>query len=418
MRAFLHLPRRHGARAGAALVALGCSATAVVGLGAAPAAGSTPPAPTLSVVSRLPNVWLRWKESVAADTYVIRQATNSAMTTDVKTYSMRGPGRAFTPYGLALGTTYYYRVRAVVAGSRSPWSNSASFVNNTRAATLKAMSYNSLSAKADGSRHPGGVQAPFSQRRDPQLALMMNSGADVIGLQEGAGCIVKIPDKPCWRQVDSLAKGLSSKYQVADTRMVTPTRGDAYSGDYILYDSTVAPIGSGGTWMLGPSNYERRAVYQLFRQVRTGARFLFVDTHLITGPDQDDLMRGRETVNMLTYAKDYAQQVGVSSIIYVGDFNSYVGEWRTHDISGARMRSAGVPDGALVASKHVMANYDSINGLYRTPRRGHGSADHVYASGGIGVRSWGERLHLKDGQFAGTIPSDHNPVVSVLTLPY
>jgi hypothetical protein len=83
------------------------------------------------------------------------------------------------------------------------------------------------------------------------------------------------------------------------------------------------------------------------------------------------------------------------------------------------MRSFGIPDGIAVAQHRVRARYDSINALYRTPRAGHGSADHVYANGGVAVRTWGELLHLKsDGTFAGTIPSDHNPVVALLGIPY
>jgi hypothetical protein len=81
------------------------------------------------------------------------------------------------------------------------------------------------------------------------------------------------------------------------------------------------------------------------------------------------------------------------------------------------MQAAGVPDGIAVAQHYVRAKYDSINSLYRTARHGHGSADHIYATGGIGVKTWGELMDISHGQFVGTIPSDHNPVYADLTIP-
>ena len=147
--------------------------------------------------------------------------------------------------------------------------------------------------------------------------------------------------------------------------------------------------------------------------------FLFVDTHLMaTAGSGGDKVRGAETLSMLQHAGAYAKRVGVESILYVGDFNSYRNEYRVNDLTGNDMRAAGIPDGIDVAQKRVNAQYDSINELFRMARKGDGSFDHIYATPGIGVRSWAELLHIRHGRFVGTIPSDHNPVVSNVEIPY
>jgi hypothetical protein len=89
-----------------------------------------------------------------------------------------------------------------------------------------------------------------------------------------------------------------------------------------------------------------------------------------------------------------------------------------HDLTGRAMRAAGIPDGIDVAQKRINAQYDSVNALYRKAKKGHGSFDHIYATPGIGIVSWGELLHLHKGSFVGTIPSDHNPVYANVEIPY
>jgi endonuclease/exonuclease/phosphatase family metal-dependent hydrolase len=393
----------------------------MLGLSLSAPAGATtrPPAPTsLTVVTTAAANYLTWQETQSGVAYSVQQATDLAFTQHVKSYLLSGPGRTLTPYGLSRGTAYYFRVRAVVPGAVSAYSNKVSFTASNDRSLVKVMTYNTMSATFDGQQHAGGVAAAFSLRRDPQLALMLGSHPDVIGIQEGSACLKKIDHKPCWRQIDSLAYGLAPTYKLVDT--YTSSAGvNRYYGNYILHDSNVATVGSGGTWLIGPSSNQHKAAYQEFRVVSTGAKFLFVNTHLITGTGSTgDSQRGAETQSMLNQAKSYANQVGVTSIVYVGDFNSYVGQWHVNDISGRNMRVAHVPDAIEVATTHVRSKYDSINALYRTPRQGHGSIDHIFASGGIGVKTWGELLHLRDGQYAGTIPSDHNPVYAVITVPF
>jgi hypothetical protein len=279
---------------------------------------------------------------------------------------------------------------------------------------VRVLAYNSRSAKFDGEQAPGGTVASFSKRLPGQLYLLRESKAAVIGIEEGAYCIHKNPGAPCTRQVDEIANGLPG-YVLDDT---SSPGNDIFTADDILYaPSVVTKVGNGGHFIIGPSgSLERYAAYQIFTVNATGARFLFTVTHtLASGTDQ---VRGQETASLLKQGKAYAASHGVTNIVFSGDFNSYVGEYHVHDYSGTVMRNANMPDSIEEAARYSNAKYDSINAYYRTPKHGHGSSDHIYASRGIGVVRWGELLHLSGGQFVGVIPSDHNPIYADLELPY
>jgi endonuclease/exonuclease/phosphatase family metal-dependent hydrolase len=394
-----------GLGAGVALL----TGSLAVGPGAATAASLSAPS-SLAVAGNDAGQFLKWRGSGDVG-YLVQQATNRGFSQNVRTYRLRGPGHALTPYDLHAGTTYYFRVRAVSGGSRSPWSGTTTLLAAGATARVRMLTYNVLSESTDPN-HPGGVAAPFSDRRTPMLDLIRASGAPVVGIQEGSACLRHIDHQPCYRQIDSIADGLVSRWTLADTWGTS--KQARYSGQYVLYDSSVvSPAARGGSWVLDNGHL---AAYQLFRVRSTGARFLFVCVHLQSGKGYDQ-MRGEETKSMLRQARTYATNAAVRSIVYAGDFNSYHNEWETNDITGRTMRAAGVPDGIEVAQAYVKAKYDSINGLYRKPRKGHGSIDHIYATGGVGIRRWGELLNLRDGEFVGTIPSDHNPVFADLMLP-
>lgn len=408
--------RRTTTLAAAAAALAGMAVT--IPAGAAPARRPAAPSNLTHVGTGLAT-HLTWKPSSPSASR-LEQATDSAFTQGVKTYKLREPAQAFTPYGLTKGTTYYFRVRALVNGVYSRWSNVTSYTDADAASTVKVLSYNSMSASLDGEKHPGGYSKPFAQRRAGQLWLLNKSNADVIGIQEAGSCLQS--GAPCYRQIDSLADGLKPKYTL-DERDYSCKCYDRYTADYILYNSsTVSPVPGTheDTWNVGPSSNPRYGAYQLFQVNATGAKFLFISTHILSNRGGSyDQIRADETKSLVTQAKQYALQQGVTSIFYAGDFNSYYNEYGLKDLTGTYMRNAGIPDGIDVAQHYSKANYDSVNELYAKPRKGHGSIDHIYATGGIGVQTWGELLHLKsDGTFVQPNPSDHNPIYVVATIPY
>jgi hypothetical protein len=389
------------------------------------AATSRVAAPTnLRVVGSGLATHLAWKPAAPSD-FRVQQATDAGFTLGLKTYKVREPGKAFTPYGLGTGGTYYFRVRALVDGKYSKYSNAVSYTATWTTSTVKVLSYNSMSASLDGERHPGGTSKPFSERRANQLYLLNKSNAAVIGIQEAGSCIAKPHGVPCTRQIDSLADGLKPRYTLAERDYTACGKCfNRYTADYILYDpNLVEPVPGTyeDTWNVGPSGKQARyAAYQLFQVVGTRAKFLFISTHILSNRGSNyDQIREQETKSLVSQAEAYANREGVTSIFYAGDFNSYYKEYGLKDLTGTYMRNHGVPDGIDVAQKYVNAKYDSVNELYSRPRKGHGSIDHIYATGGIGVQKWGELLRLKsNGTFVQPIPSDHNPIYMVATIPF
>jgi endonuclease/exonuclease/phosphatase family metal-dependent hydrolase len=372
---------------------------------------------SLALATNGPGRYLTWTwQGNKPSSFVVEQAADAAFTTSVHSYKVRGVSRAFTPYLLTRGATLYFRVRAVVNGHTSKPSPARSFVAGAPLTPVRVLAYNSLSASYDGEQHPGGTAAPWSKRRAGQVALLNGSNADVIGVEEAATCLHERKALPCWRQIDSLASGLTGYKLDATYQSTGRTR---YFSDYILFNNnTVAKVGTGHTFKIGPSGKTRYAAYQIFQVRSTGVEFLFVVTHtLATAGAKGDKIRGAETTSLVRQAKAYARNHSIHAIIYSGDFNTYAGEYQVNDVSGNNMRAAHIPDGIDVAQHHTNSKYDSINALYRSPKKGGGSADHIYASGGVGVKLWGELLHLRNGRFVGTIPSDHNPVYADVLLP-
>lgn len=402
-----------------------------------PIAYLRPSAPTSLAVSQGAGggTSLAW-HSVAVTGSLIQQATDSGFTQGLRTYKMGGASKTFTPYGLTAGQTYYFRVRGVNSGVTSaPSAPTSAWTAAGNESSVRVITYNSLDAKFDtgpASKHPGGYpQAFIPYRLDAQLYLLNSSAAnaDVIGIQEASTCLHKVyvngHPRPCFRQIDALLQGdsnihgLAPRYSLADTDSIGSTT-NRYYGNYILYDaSTVTPVGPGGHWAIGPSSSERYATYQVFRIKATGATFLYVTTHLVSpaGPTYDK-QRNAESKTMIADATAYAGNKHVGPIVYTGDFNSYPEAFRTVDTPGNNMRAIGMSDGIKVAQSKTNAQYDSINQLYRKALKGLGSADHVYVTPGVGVPFWGELLRLSSGKFVGPIPSDHNPVVSTLEIPY
>lgn len=400
-------------------MAAGAAMLTGVGLSVPAGAAAAVAAPTgLKVVGTGLATHLAWTPATPS-AFRVQQATNPGFTTGVKTYKLREPAQAFTPYGLTNGTTYYFRVRALIDGKYSRYSNVASYTAAWSTSAVKVLSYNSMSASLDGEKHPGGYAQPFAQRRVNQLWLLNRSNAAIIGIQEAGSCLKA--GAPCTRQIDSLAAGLP-RYTL-DERNYSCKCYNRYTADYILYDKTIVSPVRGtheDNFNVGPSNNPRYGAYQLFQVNATGAKFLFISTHILSNRGGNyDKIRKQETKSLVSQAKAYASGQGVTSIIYAGDFNSYYKEFGLNDLTGTYMRNAGIPDGIDVAQHYSKANYDSVNELFSKPRKGHGSIDHIYASGGIGVNKWGELLRLKsDGTFVKPIPSDHNPIYMVAEIPY
>jgi endonuclease/exonuclease/phosphatase family metal-dependent hydrolase len=354
---------------------------------------------------------LAW-DGRAAGRYVITQATNSTLTTGVRTYSITSQARTFTPYDLTVGTRYWFRVRADNGPITSAQSAVVSAVAPSSGQNVRVMTYNLLHADRAGEQVGTEVIAPWSERRTAAVALTQKADPDVIGVQEAHDWVGAAYGP---KMVDDFAALLGAgRYTVAHTETTPGLPGWYRTARYILYrTSTYRAVGDGGHWVLAPGRY---AAYQLLEHRTSGARFLAVSVHLEPGSGQEiDLRRQAQTQQLLAFVKAFQATQDVP-VVYLGDFNSH--ERNVVDGPGTAFRAAGHVDADEAAQARVNADYNSANQYRRIPPTGGLHIDHVYVPQGVAVRRWEMRLDLTGGQFVGAIPSDHNPIVADAVLPY
>ncbi|HEX3823181.1 MAG TPA: endonuclease/exonuclease/phosphatase family protein [Mycobacteriales bacterium] len=373
--------------------------------------GLRPAMPTgLAATSNSHGTSLTWN-SVNATGFTVEQATDAGMTQNVKKYRIIGQENQFTPYGLTDGSTYYFRVRSMNSGTPSAYAAPVTATVTTNEQPVSVMTYNVLEAADDGRSEGGSTVAPWSERGPVAASLIQQANPDVIGAQEAASW-VGVPTPA--RQIDSLTAMLGGEYSLADTEIPPGQPHHLRTGVYILYKSdTYQAVGQGGHWDIGNTRW---AAYQVLQNRSTGAKFLFVSAHLaFPAGAAADRQRETETNNLLS---DAGREANGLPIVYVGDFNS--DQWAGHAFNGPAiaMRAASVDDAYDVAQTRVHARYNTADGYRRTPPMNGGRIDYVFAQRGVAATSWDLVMDLSHGKFVGTIPSDHNPLVSNLLFPY
>jgi endonuclease/exonuclease/phosphatase family metal-dependent hydrolase len=375
--------------------------------------GLTPARPSsLTATASSARSFLTWR-SGAATGYTIEQATNAAMTAGRKTYTIAGPTRSFTPYGLSKGRTYFFRVRSLNESTPSAYTAPVSLRATTSQQPLKVMTYNILEKDFDGRHEGGSVVASWSERKAGVVDFITHAAPDVVAIQEGAAWVnvVKGP-----RQIDSLRSALGGTYALARTE-IPPTEHHYHrTGDYILYrKNAYAAVRAGDHWSLGNNHW---AAYQLLRNRTSGAKVLVVSAHLIVPRGHaNDLKREQETKRLVSQARGFSRTHGNVPVVYAGDYNS---DQFHHHPNGptVAMNAAGIPNAYDVAQHRTNARYNTSNQYQRRPQHYFAHMDEVFVSNGVAVHAWSQLLHLASGRFVGVIPSDHNPVVVTLDYPY
>ena len=275
---------------------------------------------------------------------------------------------------------------------------------------VRVMTYNVLKGERDGTRAPSGLTiAPWAKRRPGVIRLIRDASPDVIAIQEGSAWV-------SWergpRQVDDLVSHLGGTYALVSTEIPPSQPHYLRTGRYIMYrTSSYRTVGSGGHWDVGDVSW---AAYQVLENRSTGQRFLFVSAHLFNGRGlRNDRRRLQEARTLIGLASQYARNWGVP-VVYAGDFNSHGGPQIALDGPRKAMHAADYRDARDIARHRANVRFDSANQYMRRPPAYGENLDHIYVPRGIRVTTWREELHLTDGHFTGTIPSDHNPVVASL----
>jgi endonuclease/exonuclease/phosphatase family metal-dependent hydrolase len=373
--------------------------------------GLRPAAPTgAAIASYSKGTYLTWSSGPATG-FVITQATDPGLTLNRRDYGVRGGlNHQFTPYGLVKGRTYYFRVRARNSATLSAYSALVSAVKTTNQQLLTVMTYNVLQATSDGSVEGGQVIAPWSRRQAGVVGYIHQESPDLVGLQE-AGAWTGAVKGP--RMVDTLTTALGGAYRLARTEIPPSEPGYFRTANYILYKtSTYATVGSGWHWTMPSGHF---ASYQGLQNRLTGARVVFVCVHM--GVESSDAVRQADMKWLMSTATSFAATQH-ASVVYAGDFNSDVNRYHLFDGPSVAARAVHVADGLDSAQWLGNYHYNSANGYARTPPAFGQSIDHVYAPPGVAVVAWRLLLNLSSGSFVGVMPSDHNPLVADVTIPY
>ena len=366
--------------------------------------------------------YLTWA-SPRTNGYNIELATNSAFTTGVLNFTTTDDSHFFTPSGMPVGRTYYFRVRGQNGPWSSAWSNVTTGVSQTVGHALDVLTYNVLSTTFDGTVESGNTIAPWSQRvagPNGVSGLIAEADAAVNAVQE-AGGLVPDPDNPGQKrpQVEDIVDALGSSYQLAGT--TSGAGGDnRYTGNYLIYQpSLVTPVSDdagvneGGYWTLTDTKI---AVYQVFQNLY-GSKFLTVSFHLDPhlGGTYDQT-RKQEIDEIIADATAYASAHGALPIVYSGDTNSWPNRVGiSADTPGAEMRAHNFSETNGAAQVHHNWAYESINSYLWTPPLG-GSADRdIRLAGHRGQHLAGEAAHVRwsvrpAGDPVGPQPGDqHDP---------
>ena len=375
--------------------------------------GLLPAVPTdLAATVTMNGTFLTWSSGPASG-FQITEATDEAMTQDVRTFTTSGMTTSFTPPDLVAGTTYYFEVAALNNDTASAPTSPVSAVPETDSQDVRVMTYNILESFDDGRAEGGGHVAPWSERVNGVVNYIRQGAPDVVAIEEGAGWAYGSKGP---RQVDQVVSELGD-YSLADTEIPPTEPHYLRTGVYVLYKtSEYTAIGQGDHWDLGDTRW---AAYQILQNNVTGATFLMVAAHLLVGQGAAyDKKREAETTNLLSLANAYAAANGNIPIVYAGDFNSDNARRRTFNAPAVVMQGADVSDAFNVAVHKSMTKYDSANGYMRKPPKFSERLDYVWAPQGVAVTSWTQLLNLNKGKVVGVIPSDHNPVVAGVQVPY
>ena len=293
---------------------------------------------------------------------------------------------------------------------------------------ITAMSFNILTAL----RHQD--DRPWDKRRAAVAKTIVSHGADVLGVQEASitrDWADNDDDIPQWESLRrALArKGYGHALTGSDGRYEDCGRKNCSSdeakqfGLHIFYKkASLKPVGAGG--MVNVDNDwcewdDRAMVWQFFRTRTTpSSTFLAVDTHLdsegINERGDFERCRNGQVKNILKAVRTSINPRGLP-VVLMGDLNSYA-----YQKPVKTLLKNGFLDTANSDAPHKNTGFNSFHGFKNPPPRvpGH-RIDYIMVTKGIGVRKW-ELLVKADprtGRLKGKVPSDHHPLMAVLTVP-
>jgi endonuclease/exonuclease/phosphatase family metal-dependent hydrolase len=263
-----------------------------------------PPKKATAVGASTTGVTISWSGVAVARKYVIERSSTPDFAVVDGSYTVPRAYRRMSVNGLAPGTPYYFRVRAEKGsrlGQASPVVTATTLSSGT--VDVRVATYNVLDPAL------GRSLAPWSVRRKNLARTIDAAAPDIIALQEAG-----------WSRV---AGGRTPAQDLARlTKRSLSISKAGYRGDQILYSAKKYAAGDHGSFRLPriSGDGQRSAVWQIFTDRKTHARFVVVATHLTSGKS-NNAGRAKQTKTILRKLR--AVNHGGLPVVLMGDLNSY-----------------------------------------------------------------------------------------------
>lgn len=311
---------------------------------------------------------------------------------------------------------------ASVPASGSPAAATAALPMATGSTSITVSAYN-VHKSSSGPSWPG--------RRAAVAKNLTDQSPDVIALAEATPASVISPSGAKVKQYNDLLALIDD-----DVPYRFAAAGDYTNGTKLAYDSSRLTVLNDGSKILKKLGTQRRyAVWAVFGDKVSGERVFVVATHLEPGKGSSTVTKYNST--RITQAKQIVNLINEKNplrhpVVIAGDFNSSRGTQPSNGPYNVFLRygfvdpldnaKASWSTGAnAIAESMPGVEYNSANHFERTAARTKfpigTHVDYILVSKGVGVSQYRMVVDVENGEFVGTIPSDHNQVKAVVRLP-
>lgn len=365
-------------------------------------------------------MYLSWSSRGPGVSYRIRYGTTPKLElSKSRTVTSTAAGTVLT--GLTAATRYYYKVRTISADGAdlSGYSKTASLTTPPTSGSppIKVATYNVCSIACDAGGHPWE-----GAREAAVVANLAAQSPDIIALQE-------MDRSKLTAFLADLNTASGRNYQTSDP----PTKGGSGTTK-LAYDADIFTMASADHGVLalsaGDSGTQKYAVWAILNDKRSGKRLFVVANHLVAGSAYQELRRTQaaEVVALVT-----AKNTKKLPVVIAGDFNSNRDSKPSNVVYDVLTTAGyrdplGNPDKSWTISTKATAehrvdlSYSTFNNFDAYARRSkyaNGSdIDYVWHSASIRVAMSQVVVDVDTrDRFVGTIPSDHNLLVTTIHLP-